>query len=222
MNCPDGCTGSGSSVTHTYTEAEAYYPGLEVEGALGAVGSMGKQVVAVNTGHAPRAVPGWDYLEAVAPYNLSLNGAYSYDYDGTISSYLWTMNDTNCQDGCPITTPTGSHLFSEPGNYYVNLDVVDNDGNHHQQGYTLVLYPSKAAKAKVERAVKAKQKTLGKDHERDQEKNRLAALCFRGRASACYQAGKMYEEDGNSFAASKFYERACTLGYEAACTYKKR
>jgi hypothetical protein len=30
----------------------------------------------------------------------------------------------------------------------------------------------------------------------------------------------MYEEDGNSFAAGKFYEKACALGYSQACQVK--
>ena len=58
---------------------------------------------------------------------INLNGSaptYSSDTDGTITSYLWVFSD----GFSAVDTPTVSHTFTAPGNYWVDLTVFDNDG----------------------------------------------------------------------------------------------
>jgi hypothetical protein len=65
-----------------------------------------------------------------------LNGTGSYDADGTIVSYQWTIEDSDDEDPNPILNDTDKsiatfiapELNTPPGSYGYSLDVLDNEG----------------------------------------------------------------------------------------------
>jgi hypothetical protein len=65
-----------------------------------------------------------------------LNGTGSYDADGTIVSYQWTIEDSDDEDPNPILNDTDKsiarfiapQLNTPPGSYGYSLDVLDNEG----------------------------------------------------------------------------------------------
>lgn len=65
-----------------------------------------------------------------------LNGTGSYDADGTIVSYQWTIEDSDDEDPNPILNDTNKsiatfiapQLNTPPGSYGYSLDVLDNEG----------------------------------------------------------------------------------------------
>ncbi|MGC9308298.1 MAG: PKD domain-containing protein, partial [Thermoplasmatota archaeon] len=52
---------------------------------------------------------------------VTLNGSGSYDLDGTITNYTWTMGDGTTLYGEEIT-----HTYTTVGNYTVTLTIKDN------------------------------------------------------------------------------------------------
>jgi hypothetical protein len=54
---------------------------------------------------------------------VSFNGSFSYDYDGTIVSYDWEFGDGSFGTGLLI-----SHTYGNNRDYIVNLTVTDDDG----------------------------------------------------------------------------------------------
>jgi PKD repeat protein len=59
----------------------------------------------------------------VCPLTVQFTGSGT-DADGTIDSYYWDF-----QDGHTSNQQNPSHTFEEPGNYYVSLQVTDDDGS---------------------------------------------------------------------------------------------
>ena len=54
---------------------------------------------------------------------INFNASQSYDPDGEIISYEWSFGDGNAATGELV-----GHAYPEPGEYFVSLVVVDNDG----------------------------------------------------------------------------------------------
>ncbi len=71
---------------------------------------------------APTAVIDADITYGFAPFTANLSGAGSVD-NGNIVSYAWDLGD-----GTSASGPTTSKTFTDAGDYYVRLTVVDNDG----------------------------------------------------------------------------------------------
>ena len=65
-----------------------------------------------------------------------MDGTGSYDADGTIVSYQWTIEDSDDEDPNPILNDTNKsiatfiapQLNTPPGSYGYSLDVLDNEG----------------------------------------------------------------------------------------------
>ena len=55
--------------------------------------------------------------------SVNFDGSASYDPDGSLISYLWDFGD-----GSKSSLPKLTHSFSENGEYYVTLTIVDNEG----------------------------------------------------------------------------------------------
>ena len=55
--------------------------------------------------------------------NISFDGSYSMDQDGTIISYEWDFDDGDRASGAVVR-----HTFARPGTYLVTLIVTDNSG----------------------------------------------------------------------------------------------
>lgn len=209
-----GCVDTGSTTTYTFPEARNYPVTLEVEGALGATQSVRKEVYAVNSGHAPRAVALADSKEGVAPFTVNFDASSSFDYDGTISSYEWYFGDFACSTGCGSNTATGSYTFTTPGNYYATIVVADDDGNRHESGVEIIVNSS----LKAQKASKKKVKRIGReDTDRLVQRQALVRNCALGQAGACFEAGKMSQEDGNDFVSGNYFKKACAKGHQPAC-----
>ncbi len=54
---------------------------------------------------------------------ITFNASKSYDSDGTISNYTWNFGDGNIGYGILI-----EHIYSDVGDYIVNITVTDNNG----------------------------------------------------------------------------------------------
>jgi hypothetical protein len=61
--------------------------------------------------------------DPVADEELTFDASESYDADGAIISYEWDFGEGNTSIGEIVT-----HAYSVPGEYFVSLVVVDNDG----------------------------------------------------------------------------------------------
>jgi parallel beta-helix repeat protein len=71
----------------------------------------------------PVAITNGPY-EAYVNDSIDFNASNSYDIDGIIVYYLWDFGDGNAIYGKVI-----NHIYTEAGNYNVNLTVTDNTGD---------------------------------------------------------------------------------------------
>jgi hypothetical protein len=71
---------------------------------------------------------------AVVGEPLTFDGSRSYDYDGTIIEWNWSMGDGSYHLGEIIT-----HTYSHHGTYIVNLHVTDNDRSTDSYQTTAVI-----------------------------------------------------------------------------------
>ncbi len=79
---------------------------------------------------SPSSIPFYPVCDAGGPYEIEVgepvqfSAAGSSDSDGSIVSYAWTFGDGGTASGIsPV------HTFQEPGDFSVELCVIDNDGN---------------------------------------------------------------------------------------------
>lgn len=56
------------------------------------------------------------------------------------------------------------------------------------------------------------------DSSRAEQKRLLTGACSTGDGRACYYLSRMHEEDGDAYTATELRARACSLGYQAACS----
>lgn len=132
-NFGDGQSGSGSSVTHTYSVPST--PGTyEVSfTAEDDVGRQGQAVSELRVHQRPVADAGPDRGVNIGG-TLTFDGTASFDPDpdGSISSYEWDF-DHNGTFSADETGGTVTHTFEDTtydagSTYYVALRVADNDG----------------------------------------------------------------------------------------------
>jgi PKD repeat protein len=114
----DGTTGSGPIVTHTYATANPYIVTLTVSDDSGASASL-SQTLDPDPNFRPNA---YGSVSCDAS-TCSFDGSSSWDYDGTIVSYLWEFGDGTSASGAIV-----SHTYGAPGIYLATLTVTDNEG----------------------------------------------------------------------------------------------
>ncbi len=120
----DGETGSGETVTHTYTRPGNYQAVLTVTDDRGASDSAEVTITVILQGNQPpTAAFTADPQSGDAPLEVSFDASASADSDGSIVSYDWDFGD-----GGTGTGVTAEHTFTAAGNYAVVLTVTD-DGN---------------------------------------------------------------------------------------------
>ena len=92
--------------------------------------SHGQEQLASSTqvGEAPVAAIGYlpDSVSNITK-TWTLNATASYDPDGNITSYLWTVEHENSTIG--LTGAEVSYAFEDPGLYKITLTVTDEDDN---------------------------------------------------------------------------------------------
>ena len=121
-NFGDGSTGTGVSVTHTYTAGGTYTVTLIVnDGKVNSAPSTTfVKIAEMNDPPVAEAGPDQSVLVNV---KVAFKGSASYDPDGTITSYAWNFGDGSTGTGVSVT-----HAYSAIGTYTVTLTVTDNGG----------------------------------------------------------------------------------------------
>ncbi|UCH89322.1 MAG: right-handed parallel beta-helix repeat-containing protein [Thermoplasmata archaeon] len=84
---------------------------------------------------APRASIDANVTSGKAPLSVSFTGG-GVDNDGTIVSYFWDFGDG---DNSKRQNP--NHTYNEPGKYFVELTVTDDDGESHTAMITITVNP---------------------------------------------------------------------------------
>ncbi|MGE3260903.1 MAG: PKD domain-containing protein [Bacteriovoracia bacterium] len=207
------CNFSGVTGTHTYSYPFNHFPTLLVTSSAGEEGYLGWEIYVVATGHSPRAVSSVQEVSGVVPFAFNADALASYDVaGGTITSYKWRYEDYDAcpSDGCVDESEYASHTYANPGVYFPNLEVHDDEGNVH------VAYVPVTVNEEFK--IKVKREEDSEDPARKAKRKQLSGACATKNAPACYFLGKMYQEDGDAFGASKLFEKSCGLGYAPACS----
>jgi hypothetical protein len=211
----DGDTSIAANPTKSFAETGNPFVWLTVDDGLGGSSETFQQFFVLNGGVEPVSYITSDVYSGVAPLTVNVSGLNSYDPDGTIQSYFWVFKGGD-PNSPTAAGPTATYTYTEPGVYNLGLDVVDNDGNRIGSGISVVVEaptpPSYSLKA-----INKFRHLLNETSAGQQEKNQLSLMCARGFAKACYNLGKIYEAEGNQFAAQGYYDKACQLGYQEAC-----
>jgi PKD repeat protein len=209
VSCPSnpnkGCAAAGLNVIHGYTAAGNYAPNLIVTNGLGIQSpSLFNEVFAVNaTGHAPHAL----FSAAPTGLSVSFDGTASYAYPpANLQTFSWNYGDGSSSG----TTSTSTHTYSAAGSYLVILAISDSDGNKHSLTQTITVSGS--------RDQKATPRDGASDPDREYQRQLLAGACATDNAEACAQLADMYAEDGDAVTAENLKARACSMGYQNACT----
>jgi len=70
------------------------------------------------------------------PLDVSFDGTYSFDPDGSITDYVWDYGDGETASGA-VT----SHTYAIPGYYIASLTVIDGDGNVDSTARAIIVDP---------------------------------------------------------------------------------
>ena len=202
------CTDSSMpSATYQYAQAFNYYPTLTMTNTLGGVTvSSPAEIFVVNQGAAPRVnvkvnnqIPLGADVIMTSPATLFLDASPSFDYDGTIQSYLWDF-----ADGTQANTAMTIKTFFNPGVYLASLKVIDNDGNPVKQFLKIIINSPANLKNVNQPSVISP--------ELDQN---LTNACGSGSGSACSHLADLYRS--NEFVSSHLRKQACRFGFKPAC-----
>lgn len=88
---------------------------------------------------AQRAGPTPDFAVSITGSTVSLDGTYSYDLTGNITTYTWIYGDGSSPDSS--SGSHAQHVYSQPGTYQVSLVAQDASGaaNASVQTQTVVV-----------------------------------------------------------------------------------
>lgn len=121
----------GETASYTYTEAGEYYVILKVTDNLG---ESDTDLVLMNVQNQPP-----EASFSYSPSEPTILDAISFfdtseDKDGTIVSWSWNFGDGNTS-----TQRDPSHQYADKGNYTVQLNVTDNDGEKGSITHTVAV-----------------------------------------------------------------------------------
>ncbi|UCH88861.1 MAG: PKD domain-containing protein, partial [Thermoplasmata archaeon] len=131
-----------NSIFLTYTDIDlmndvTYYYKISAVNAMDE-GPLSIEIGATPVKHinqAPRASIDANVTSGRAPLSVSFTGG-GVDNDGTIVSYFWDFGDG---DNSKRQNP--NHTYFEPGKYFVELTVTDDDGESHTAMITITVDP---------------------------------------------------------------------------------
>jgi PKD repeat protein len=120
----DGKVGEGANVTHSYADGSPspgkyYNITLVVTDEDGGAGSTTISIRIYN--RLPFAVANDAWTPTATP--LSVSGSASYDQDGKVSRYRWTLHNGTVVWGNPLVVS-----YPDDGRYLITLTVWDDDG----------------------------------------------------------------------------------------------
>lgn len=135
----DGSNSTESDPTHVYSGAGTYAVSLTVYDNLNATNSTTKNIevkVRPPQNQPPIAQFWGNASSGVIPFDAQFDGSYSYDVDGYLTCYLWTVvnpdgsenSDYGCSDpyaGFPTSFYNFIYHFNTSGKYQVSLTVWD-------------------------------------------------------------------------------------------------
>lgn len=129
----DGSSGSGMTVTHSYSDAGTYTVILTVTDDTGNQANVSKTVT-VSENSAPTASFVYSPSGPKVNETVYFNASASSDPDGTIDNYAWDFGDGSTGSG--VNT---SHQYTAAGTYTVVLVVTDNSGNTTSTSQTVTV-----------------------------------------------------------------------------------
>jgi len=131
----DGETGSGETVSHTFTEKGVYAVALTVTDTTGAAGTITHSVEVL--GVPPVAYFDYSPQGATTQIPVVFDASLSSDSDGSIVEWIWSFGDETTGDGVVV-----EHLFPKGGtrSYDVTLTVIDDDGGRTSTTRKVTIY----------------------------------------------------------------------------------
>jgi len=120
----DGQEAFGSQANFTFNSAGQYTIFLVVTDNDGLSATAEKIVIVEEKPkNAPTANMSVNPISGKAPLTVSANGNNSFDSDGNIVNYQWTVSDGQEASGSKV-----NFTFNSAGQYTISLVVTDNDG----------------------------------------------------------------------------------------------
>ncbi|MGD9170414.1 MAG: PKD domain-containing protein, partial [Candidatus Thiodiazotropha sp.] len=116
----DGSSGSGATVSHTYTATGTYNVTLIVTDDAGDSTTASTQIT-IGAGNQPPVADANGPYTSVVNEQVQFDGSGSSDPDGSIVSYDWDFGDGSNSSGVKPT-----HTYTSKGTYNVTLTVTDN------------------------------------------------------------------------------------------------
>jgi len=150
-NFGDGSTGSGRTVTHSYSLPGTYLVMLTITDQYNRSASATK-TIDVAGGTAPSVALTFSPAAPAVGQNVNFNASATVPGSGrTIRTYAWDFGDGEQKT---TTTPTTSHDYQTAGSYVVTLVVTDDAGRKATGSVTVpVTAPTQAGQVAVPNVV---------------------------------------------------------------------
>ncbi len=124
----DGAKGNGKSVSHSYNEPGKFNVILKVTDNSSVKNNISFDSASVEINHKPVADAGPDLIYALGD-SVKLDASNSFDPDGKITSYTWSISD-----GTGFSGEKCFYQFQNSGIYKAVLTVKDNSGDKEAEG----------------------------------------------------------------------------------------
>ncbi len=127
----DGAVFDGIRTSHKYSKAGKYTVYLTVKDNSKTSSDKNVDSIVVTVNQAPVALAGSSlYLDSGS---ASFDASKSYDEDGEITKYEWSLGDGSKREG-----KTFNHLYKTPGEYKVVLKVTDNTSTRNNFAFDTI------------------------------------------------------------------------------------